>query len=733
MTIASTATSAQFLRNGTTTQWSYPNKIFSAADLVVNDLDTSVPPIATPLVLNTDYTVSNIDVDTGCLVTTTLPGTAGHTLDVRSNITQLQATSIKNQGSFLPELHEEFFDRITREVQDLTRKTYTYGIHGPDQEASPWTALPPAATRKNSGLVFDNNGNPTVGSIPTVVFTQSIWDAYLAATLNFFPGTTSGRTPSEIAASITPTNYRYEEGNVLRYGADRTGAASSVAAIQAAIAVACYAGGASGIGNHSRVYFPHGTYKVDATNVFVNPTTLQRGIIFEGDGISSSTIMLTTGGAATIWMFNPGAGEQQYISVLFRDLMIAGDATGTTPNPLANGFLWYQSQGWRFTNVWFNNMGSVFEDFGNANGDSLKCVTCKATNIGTRVFLMSNNQSLNNEFFGCDFETIYGNVFEVAVGGGGALRVYGGSYIMEDGGSAKYLLNINGGGLGNSNNTYTFFGLQTEQHAANCRLVLCGSVGAQSPHIVFHECNFTCTNGAREQVNVINCHVVFDKCVMTQDQGNTYTCQGPVAGGGDQYGEPGSIRYIGCEVPINFSTFQSTPVDAGDSIAWGYISARDCFWSNYDSGVARTVRTAIDFDLNWQNQGRASNFVGLKKMIGKPLARQWCDSTANFNWTITLPNNALIVKIIVYRAATATNAAYTLLVGNSGTPALYGTSGVSNCNLAQTISVDFSATPASWVNAGTTSPGNQVQVSATTAATGAGAVGSIGYFIVEYY
>lgn len=43
------------------------------------------------------------------------------------------------------------------------------------------------------------------------------------------------RTTQEIAAGVTPSDYFYPPGNVLRYGADNTGAASSTSAIQAAI------------------------------------------------------------------------------------------------------------------------------------------------------------------------------------------------------------------------------------------------------------------------------------------------------------------------------------------------------------------------------------------------------------------------------------------------------------------------------------------------------------------
>jgi hypothetical protein len=62
------------------------------------------------------------------------------------------------------------------------------------------------------------------------------------------------RTTAEIAASVTPSNYAYEPGNMLRYGADRTGVNDCGAAFQAAINQ-CTSGGAN-------VVFPPGTYKL---------------------------------------------------------------------------------------------------------------------------------------------------------------------------------------------------------------------------------------------------------------------------------------------------------------------------------------------------------------------------------------------------------------------------------------------------------------------------------------
>lgn len=242
MTIASTVTSKQYTGNGSTSQFSFPNKIFSASDLIVTLIDllgntylfiggpTTFANAATGL----SYTVQNVDVDTGCLIVMSGAVTTGWTVDLRTQTPELQSTSIKNQGQFLPELHEEAFDRNTREIQDLLRLTYTYGIHGPDLEATPWPALPSAALRKGLALMFDAaTGLPTVG-VPT---TQTLTQGLLGSLL--FP-----RTPAEISAGITPTNLYIPShdacGLILlqRYGGFETAsAATNNAAFAAAVLV----------------------------------------------------------------------------------------------------------------------------------------------------------------------------------------------------------------------------------------------------------------------------------------------------------------------------------------------------------------------------------------------------------------------------------------------------------------------------------------------------------------
>lgn len=77
------------------------------------------------------------------------------------------------------------------------------------------------------GLAADE-GAGMVGWSPTA--------AYGATTLGRFLSALLGRTAAEIAAAVTPTDYRYLPGNILRYGAVGDDATDCTAAITAAIA-----------------------------------------------------------------------------------------------------------------------------------------------------------------------------------------------------------------------------------------------------------------------------------------------------------------------------------------------------------------------------------------------------------------------------------------------------------------------------------------------------------------
>jgi hypothetical protein len=535
------------------------------------------------------------------------------------------------------------------------------------------------------------------------------------------------KTAAETAEKVFPANFRYAPGNVLRYGADPSGTADSFAAVRDCLKAAVRGNNLSGIGDHGRVYFPRGTYVIDGDAVFNQDGDFQRGFIIEGDGLASSVLKLKTNGASRWFYDNSTPSTQQYIFVTVRDLCFTCDHA-----PDGNGFRFQQDQGWRFFRCWLYSLNVAIDSEGGRtgnNGSEHKFYSCKFTHMRDAVHLFNNLQCLNIEYHGCDVESIFGDVFRIGSGGGGALRVFGGSYIMDDGGSARYLLNIAGSGLGNNNNTYTFNGIQTELHSPNDRLVCHGPGGGA--HIVFNECNITATRGARTQVSVTTARVTFNRCVLRMNQGDTYEARGPQAGGGDQYGEPGSIHFVECDVPENLSALCSAPPDGGDGLAWGMISARGCYSSGYAGTDARINRHAMDFDLNWYNGGRAGNFSGLKTVSVKPQNRSWPAAGSALDWVVTLPRNALIAKIDIFRPANdGRDEPYELHVGNGDKSVIYGADGGGiRARAARSITVQFSL--AQMISAGDSHPNNQVRVWADPNTSYLGALG--GYFIVQYY
>lgn len=212
--ISGTTSFVRYIGNGATTAFGLNAKIFAATDLLIALIDTNGNVYSftfqsgstfNNVTLGLTATVSDIDVDSGCTVTFSGPPTTGWTVDIRTVTPDTQLTSIKNQGAFLPELHEEAFDNLTRQVQDLRRQAYTFGIHGPDIEGTVWPALPNAVARANTQLVFDSNGLPTVGVPVTGVITQALIAALLSGST--FIGSVNAAAPILLRQS-----YNYSGG-----------------------------------------------------------------------------------------------------------------------------------------------------------------------------------------------------------------------------------------------------------------------------------------------------------------------------------------------------------------------------------------------------------------------------------------------------------------------------------------------------------------------------------------
>lgn len=166
------------------------------------------------------FSIDNIDNNGGFTVTFAVAPPLGTTVDIRTNTPQVQPTDFANLGSYLPENSTECFDRLTREIQDLTRLTFQFGVHGPDTESTPWPALGSAALRANNSLIFDTNGLPTIGALTTVPLTAALVGQF------FYP---------TLAGEVGVLNNIYPYGCPRRHGAAGDGVTNDTTAVQNAI------------------------------------------------------------------------------------------------------------------------------------------------------------------------------------------------------------------------------------------------------------------------------------------------------------------------------------------------------------------------------------------------------------------------------------------------------------------------------------------------------------------
>lgn len=183
----------QYAGDGSTVTFSYPWKLSAATDLIVGFI---VSGVYTQQTLGSAYTVANVGNNGGGSITFAAAPSVGTTVDLRPLTPETQSTEFANLAAYLPENSTNVMDRIVRMIQDLTRLAYTFGIHGPDQESVPWTALPSAAARANSILAFDGNGLPIIASAAGSTFTTQ--QAYTAT-----GGQTAFTLPVSVSSSVT--------------------------------------------------------------------------------------------------------------------------------------------------------------------------------------------------------------------------------------------------------------------------------------------------------------------------------------------------------------------------------------------------------------------------------------------------------------------------------------------------------------------------------------------------
>lgn len=115
MTVNTIGSIAEFVTNGVTTNYPFYFKFLANEDLVV----TYVDPLgaSSTLTLGTHYTVNGAGNDQGGSIVTTSALAGPGQLVVSREMEAFQQTSLRNQGKFLAETHEDVFDKLTMLIQ----------------------------------------------------------------------------------------------------------------------------------------------------------------------------------------------------------------------------------------------------------------------------------------------------------------------------------------------------------------------------------------------------------------------------------------------------------------------------------------------------------------------------------------------------------------------------------------------------------------------------------------
>lgn len=126
MTLSTTSTTVSYNGDNATTVFPFAFKVFEASHLVVvrTVIATGIP---TTLTLDTDYTVQGLRKNAGGSVTLPAALASTYSLKITRSTPKTQASDLKNQGKFYPEIHEDALDKLTMLVQELSARVTALG------------------------------------------------------------------------------------------------------------------------------------------------------------------------------------------------------------------------------------------------------------------------------------------------------------------------------------------------------------------------------------------------------------------------------------------------------------------------------------------------------------------------------------------------------------------------------------------------------------------------------
>ena len=455
-------------------------------------------------------------------------------------------------------------------------------------------------------------------------------------------------TAAETSAGVTPTNYQYEPGNVLRYGADPSAsAATNTTAFQSAISAAETTDFTS-----PKVYIPAGNYAVN-DGVFTYGSSAT-GIQFEGDGWTSTTLTLQVDGTNQVYFYN-NTGAQSYrnrfiglrfkgANVLYCNFMKLNDTVAYEKKPACEACR-------------FEDINTVLTTTGTTTADQSTFMNCEWNNVTTLLDL-DNGQSMLHNFINC-VGTVTGDVWIVRANGGGECHYYGGDIIHEPSTSDKYLIKgIGDPAVGVTTGQFSFNMTRFEHRSQYAKLVNWPTTTATSSQrpvsINFNTMNLAVLNsgsGATRTDAVLiggSKTVTFDNCVLplvaagtNDDWGFTIDCPDSSAA---IFSNPGTINFRNCTVPHNLGSKCSITNRHGRFNATG-CTANDAY--------SDALRTAVNFSKGHEQTLAGGAHAPIKTLFLKRYNWPYSDGAGGFNSesTAILPAGAILTRAVIYLPA----------------------------------------------------------------------------------
>jgi hypothetical protein len=259
MAVTTQVSRIAYAGDGATTVFAVPWLFYAAGDLLVMTR-ASATGVESTKVLTTDYSVSGAGNAAGGSVTFVVAPAIGVEVHIILAPARTQSLVLADGVSLPAKSVEGALDKIVLQAQrafDVVARTLRLKE----------TDAIGAGSFDAGGQRIRNLAAPSAaGDAVRKDYVDSLIPGTGSPTPPFF-----AQTAEELAAGIAPTNTLYPPGNVLRYGADRTGVSPSVTAFQNAIA--------SGVG---RVVVPFGKYR------FTSGLTIGNAVELYGEALGGA-------------------------------------------------------------------------------------------------------------------------------------------------------------------------------------------------------------------------------------------------------------------------------------------------------------------------------------------------------------------------------------------------------------------------------------------------------------